>query len=83
MTKPTGGPAYPIPIISQNNSTGETTIWQTEGGMTLRDYFAAMALQGFFSSGNLRQHDGTLHTYESLTAECYYAADAMLAEREK
>ena len=38
-----GGPAFPIPVISQNQTTGETSIWQTEGGMSLRDYFIAHA----------------------------------------
>lgn len=38
-----GGPAFPIPVVSQNQATGETSIWQTEGGMSLRDYFAVHA----------------------------------------
>lgn len=39
-------PAYPMPCVSQNNTTGETVSWQTYGGLTKRELFAAMALQG-------------------------------------
>ena len=50
-----------------------------EGGMTLRDYFAAKAMQGYCSN---QQHTSSC-TVE-LTADCAYEmADAMLAEREK
>ena len=46
----TGGPAFPIPIISQDQGSGSTTIWQTEGGMDLRDYFAARAMPWFMEN---------------------------------
>jgi hypothetical protein len=49
-----------------------------QNGMTLRDYFAAKALQGMLASGNLPKTmpDADL-------AECAYAlADAMLKARE-
>ena len=47
-------------------------------GMTLRDYFAAKALQGMLASGNLPK---TLPDAD--LAECAYAlADAMLKARE-
>lgn len=41
--KDTSGPAFPVLFVSQNNSTGETTMYQSEGGATLRDYFAMHA----------------------------------------
>jgi hypothetical protein len=49
-----------------------------QNGMTLRDYFAAKAMQGLLASGNLPKTmpDADL-------AECAYAlADAMLKARE-
>jgi hypothetical protein len=47
-------------------------------GMTLRDYFAAMAMQAY-----LRWPEAPIHS-EALIADCAYTmADAMLAERSK
>lgn len=46
------------------------------GGMTLRDYFAAKAMQGIFANG-------CTHSPEELARVCYVAADAMLEERNK
>jgi len=47
------------------------------GGMTLRDYFAARALQGILSSP-----DGGPDDWQRVADAAYYAADAMLAARE-
>jgi hypothetical protein len=58
-----GGPAFPTPAGIQHND-----------GMTLRDYFAAAALQGLMASRNfLDEYDGK-YVYE--------IADAMLKARE-
>ena len=46
-------------------------------GMTLRDYFAAAALQGVLACPD---SDGT---FKEFSAVAYKHADAMLAEREK
>lgn len=46
-----GGQVFPVQFISQNQSTGETTMHQSEPGLTLRDYFIAHAPvrpQGWF-----------------------------------
>jgi D-alanyl-D-alanine carboxypeptidase len=43
-------------------------------GMSLRDYFAAAALQGLLSS---------MANYPQSATQAYEIADAMLAEREK
>ena len=48
------------------------------GGMTLRDYFAAAALQGILSSP-----DGGPDEWQKVADAAYYAADAMLAARER
>ena len=64
----TGGPAFPCPTIS---------IGQHQG-MTLRDYFAAKAMQGLLAS---LPSDTTL--YDSNVAKwSYEMADAMLKSRE-
>ena len=46
-------------------------------GMTLRDYFAAVALQG--RNYGVRPYNTT----DDVAADCYAMADAMLAERAK
>ena len=66
----TGGPAFPRNILDHGH--GVTTTH--ESGMTLRDYFAAKAMQ-------------TLATYEEYPPEraakyAYEYADAMLKARE-
>ena len=48
------------------------------GGMTLRDYFAARALQGILSSP-----DGGPDDWQRVADAAYYAADAMMAARER
>jgi hypothetical protein len=60
-----GGPAFPIQFGIYDK------------GMSLRDWFAGMALQGLYASG-----DVTIG-YEHNCLEAYKIADAMIAEREK
>jgi len=48
------------------------------GGMTLRDFFAAKAMQGLIANGNNQQ----LNQME-VARYAYSRADAMLKEREK
>ena len=59
-----GGPAYPTPAGVQHND-----------GMTLRDYFAAAALQGLIANGECP-------TWDDDAKAAYAAADAMLKARE-
>lgn len=69
MAKNDGGPAFPL----QDESFG---------GMSLRDYFAAAALQGWMASYPSDQTcDGILGNDNAALA--YRMADAMLAERAK
>jgi hypothetical protein len=66
----TGGPAFPVPNDANVNE---------QEGMTLRDYFAAKAMQAIIT-GSLPL--GTLAYVDASTAG-YRFADAMLAERDK
>ena len=53
--------------------------WQEENqGMTLRDYFAAKAMQAEMSKWKDGHEDG----YEGIAEPCYCMADAMLKARE-
>ena len=69
----TGGPAFPRNILDHGH--GVTTTH--ESGMTLRDYFAAKALEqhGFI----VRPYDTT----DEAAKDCYRMADAMLKAREQ
>lgn len=53
-----------------------------EQGMTLRDYFAAKAMQSLISEMDVSKLDGD-NVIPSLTALSYVMADAMLTQREK
>lgn len=64
-----GGPAFPIPGLQHDEDFN---------GMTLRDYFAAKAMQGFNSNPD-QQLIGK--TYSEIAAMAYRQADEMLAAR--
>ncbi len=66
-----GGPAFPIPPI--DNGPGNIKS-QAKPGMTLRDYFAGLAMQGIITD--------TLDAYEDVATQAYKQADAMLKARE-
>lgn len=75
-TEKDGGPAFPFPVLHGNSSPT---------GMSLRDYFAAMAMQGMVANGDWvtrmsRQHGKSPDVCVSGAA--YEVVDAMLAARE-
>lgn len=90
MTRETGGPAFPQPIASCE--TDPSRLWSAaekgEGGMTLRDYFAAKAMQAIIAndrlvdSHRLMVRDG-LTIEQSIAIGAGMMANAMLAERSK
>ena len=65
MSINTGGPAFPAPAGVQHI---------TEQGMTLRDYFAAKAMQAL-----IEKYD---ESPVEISLEAYEFADAMLKQRE-
>ena len=62
MTKPNNPPAFPV--------SADTKTFQ---GMTLRDYFAAKAMQGLIDNDGL---------FSEIPTQAYALADAMLKARE-
>ena len=66
--------AFPTPTFSINDEARVTAVGG-EGGMDLRDYFAAQAMQGLLSDGV-----GSLSD-EELADWAYKLADAMMKER--
>lgn len=67
-----GGPAFP-------ESKGAGNVWVSKGGMTLRDYFAAKAMQAWVSDPSFRDTEEHIDRAVSIS---YRIADAMLKERE-
>lgn len=72
-----GGPASPCVYYSEPiGSIGPQLTMK--GGISIRDYFAAAALQGLLSSIEPNQ----LWSGEDVAVTCYRTADAMIKARE-
>ena len=73
MSDKTGGPAFPLkePMTSDNI------------GMTMRDYFAAKALNEILHVNYKIEYDNFDAALRAMARESYQIADAMLAERDK
>ena len=69
MTQPNNPPAFPL------HNHGVQTLGMHISGMTLRDYFAAKAMQGLLASE-------VNAPMESFAIRAYKMADTMLKERE-
>lgn len=92
MTKETGGPAFPSKqkaLMIQSEHIGIASEYEIEhNGMTLRDYFAAKAMQGLMS-GRWKSdiHGQQFDAYRADASEwaksAYDFADAMLKAREQ
>ena len=70
-----GGPAFPIPPAGTGDPRDSMTVGSS--GLSLRDYFAARALQGMLAD------TGCGGPFEAYAKDAYLHADAMLAERSK
>ena len=75
--KNNGGSAFPELRWELTRGDGDNAGQYTEGGMTLRDYFAGQALAGCSLLG-MHKSDEKYFAHKA-----YLIADAMLKEREK
>ena len=71
MNKQTGGPAFP----TENEAQTGCSTWRYEG-MTLRDYFAAKAMQAIVSNSA-----EVNPSFDAIAEDAYMQADAMLKAR--
>ena len=71
--KDNGGPAFPV---QYSNEADGPTVMPSEG-MSLRDYFAAMSLQGMLAN----QHPYQASDERMFARDAYVLADAMLEAR--
>lgn len=82
MTDKTGGPAFP-----QGKGLGDA--WIFNGGMTMRDFFAAKVIQGMVANDEMVMRFGLDAEAEMIEPDvlmataAYRMADAMLKERSK
>ncbi len=77
--KQTGGPAFPSGLQEQSDDTVDSL----HKGMTLRDYFAAKAMQAVMNDW-MQSFDvfQDADTAECIARDCYIVADAMLKARD-
>lgn len=81
--KQEGGPAFPTMKRAQYHNVSTTD----EAGMTLRDYFAAKAMQGIFDSAidwfptGKKADEESLNVFKDIAQDSYAMADAMLEAR--
>jgi hypothetical protein len=71
-----GGPAFPCDPWAASDPKNVTEAKRIAEGMTLRDYFAAKAMQGLMAS-NVRA------SLEAFANQAYKMADALLKAREE
>lgn len=74
-----GGQAFPQTQHLNKTDTSVDYIGSV-GGMSLRDYFAAAALQGFLANSS---NEFVMLPHVNLASEAYMVADAMLAARKE
>jgi len=76
MKQKTNNPqAFPDPMRGTESSVTNQSPNDLDTGMTLRDYFAAKAMQGIIAHFGFRESD------EGLSKSSYKVADEMLKQR--
>ncbi|EAN2380098.1 hypothetical protein NNV42_003100 [Escherichia coli] len=82
MSNKTGGRAFPCDSIVERDEVGHLHGFEvSSGGMTLRDYFAAKAMQAMISNPSIIDNDSDGAVNYAASA-AYKFADAMLKARE-
>ena len=87
MNKDTGGPAFPgkqKALMIQAEHREIASQYEIEhNGMTLRDYFAAKAMQGLIGCPDWRESMDEHNASDFTAFSAYVMADAMLKARKK
>lgn len=76
-----GGPAFPQTETLMNSGFPDIKVREVTGGMTLRDWFAGMALQGALASPLDVAGDHYQEKRDEVCRVSYDYADAMLTTR--
>jgi hypothetical protein len=89
MRNKTGGPAFPTPRFTMDGEGRVLGFSISTDGMSLRDYFAAKAMQAMITNETVHAtsmkaaHEAKLHEEFVLAQMSYMLADAMLKAREE
>lgn len=93
MTKDNSGPAFPSEQIAHYESRAyphigsvEVPVYKTTGGLTKREWFAGMTLQGILAgdgSGLNKIGASFEYTEDGVAKVCHQMADAMLKAGEE
>lgn len=82
MSKNDGGSAFPVSAIDAAEPGSLDEMKRLAQGMSLRDYFAAKAMQAWIET--CKDFDGEDPSHaDDLARVAYIQADSMLKEREK
>lgn len=79
--KDSGGPAFPV--VGMKHIHGQEVIGVFQDGMTLRDYFAAKAMQSVIINMDFRAEGFLQRGPDVIADSAYKFADAMLAARKQ
>lgn len=74
----TGGPAFPVPLTDAQEAAWNEAKLPSANGMTLRDYFAAEAMQALLVDAECGPN-----SVKDFAESAYIMADAMLKAREQ
>lgn len=83
MQKQTGGRDFPVDSVVERDEKGHLHGFEiSSGGMTLRDYFAAKAMQGMLANPGMWDLVNE-NNAKAVVKDAYKVADAMLSAREE
>jgi hypothetical protein len=74
MSSNTGGPAFPVSLTNEQEVKWDSAGLGCANGMSLRDYFAAKAMQALIDNDGL---------FSEIPQQAYVLADQMLKAREQ
>ncbi|MFD2755977.1 hypothetical protein [Comamonas terrae] len=77
-----GGPVHPVrlPVPGEKHANDEPVPTELHTGISLRDYFAGLAMQGYLASFD--PHGEPVEYATKIAEDAYALADAMLKVRE-
>lgn len=80
-----GGSAFPVIFEAKSDETEGVRYYDLRGetGMSLRDYFAAQAMQGIVSSPMYLSQNRSVFDRSYVAEQAYQVADAMMKARLK
>lgn len=84
--KDDGGAAFPSGLgVGPEGDIYSSDQWNNTSGMSLRQWYAGLAMQGMLAAcnENIRDYQAGLSFINSMPAESFKMADAMIAESEK